>query len=160
MPMATRGLRARGVTGPIDLFTAAVGTNGIAFTALAAAPTITEYNTAARRVLNLRHILSWSSSGAFGTGAVATAVMGFQYSIDGGSTWFWLDGSDGSAPAASSAPVMSMASNNTMVASSIIPVPPVARTPATLVRVAATGGNGSANPTIRMVTLVAEEIIL
>jgi len=160
MSLAVRGLRARGVSGPIDLMLISSGNAGATFTALPAAPTVTDYTTSARRYLDLRYVLKWNCSGAITSGSVAGAVLGFQYSLDAGSTWFWMDGTDGSAPPASMNPVFELSPNLAVKASPVIPVPAAARTDNTLMRVAATNGNGVSNISIRMLTLTAVEMIL
>lgn len=160
MALSGSTLRARGVTGPIDLWLISNAAAAFTLTALAASPTITDFSTAARRYLDLRHVLKWQCSGMVGTGAIAGGVVGFQYSVNAGSTWFWMDGTDGSAPPATAAPVISLATNLVISASSVLSVPPAARTAATLVRVAATGGNGSASPATRSFTLSAVELVL
>lgn len=160
MSLAVRGLRARGVSGPIDLMLISPGSAAATFTSLAAAPTVTDYNIVARKYLDLRYVLKWSCSGVIGSGALAGAVLGFQYSLDAGSTWFWMDGTDGSAPPASMNPVFELSPNLAVKASPVIPVPAAARTANTLMRLAATNGNGSASPALRLITLTAVELIL
>lgn len=160
MALSGNLLRARGVVGPIDLWVASPATAGATFTDLAAAPTITELSTSARRSLDLRQVLKWQSTGVLGVGAVSGGTVGFQYSVNG-TDWFWLDGTSGSAPAASADPVMSLTGPAVaMISSAAIVVPAAARTANTIMRIVATGGNGTADPTIRSLTLVAAELVL
>lgn len=157
--MASRIGRAPAPAGPAVSILAVHASTGTAFTALAASPTVTDLHAGCKIRQDTRTWRRWRGSMVMASGTVATARAGFQYSLDNGSTWKWMDGTDGSAPAASPDAVMSMAASVVVLRSTVLTVPTeVQNSPDTIIRFAAYGGNGAVSPSVRAAQLLIEAI--
>lgn len=150
-----RPARARSHYGPVSAWTFCHCVGNIQYSSLAASPTITEASSASRAVRDTRTWRKWRGSATFVSNAFAASRIGFQYSVDSGSTWKWLDGTAGTAPAASESPVCpGSGSVGTDYRTDEMDVPlEVQLSEATLFRVCAFGGNGATNVTWRSVAL-------
>lgn len=156
-----RRVRQRGFAGPIVQATFAQGGAGATFSSLPASPTVTDFSTTTRLSRNTLNWRTWRMCATLASVTIPTARMGVQYSIDSGSTWFWMNGETGSAPATSEDPVVASAAAVTVSRTAVLPVPlEVRNSNQTLFRLAAYGGNGTASPVWRAIVLTTPDLVL
>jgi hypothetical protein len=106
-------------------------------------------STIRRRIKDLRGYTQWRLAVDINTGAISTAVLGVQYSLDSGSTFNGLD----NGTAATLSTVTANIENSGTLTSAWATLNTAARVADVLLRIAGEGGDGATDPSISTIAV-------